>query len=239
MRAVAAEALGVFALVLAGCGAIASGAGQLEIAAAFGLAIMAMVYAVGHISGAHLNPAVTLAFALTRHFPGRRVLPYWLGQVAGALLAGLFLRLTLGAEAGIGVARPAVGALETLAWEIALTGILMFVITAVATDTRAAGQAAAIAIGGTVALASLAGGTVSGAALNPARAIGPALATGAAESLWLYIVGPALGALAGALAYRYVRGDDRSIAAVAPRESPDRQAHHPPPVVSRHEPGDR
>lgn len=207
MKAVTAEALGVFALVLAGGGAIATGASGLGVAASFGLAIMAMVYAVGHVSGAHLNPAVTLAFALTRHFAWSRVVPYWLGQGTGAIAAAGFLRLTLGTDPDIGVVRSSVALVPALAWEIALTGILMFVVTAVATDNRAVGQAAAIAIGGTVAVAALVGGPVSGAALNPARALGPALVSGTLDGLWIYLLGPPVGAVGGALAYRFVRGE--------------------------------
>ena len=153
--ALVAEAIGTFALVFAGCGAIAVGTlGPAGVAAAFGLAIMVMVYALGHVSGAHFNPAVTSAFAVGRHFPLARVLPYWAAQVAGAIAGASLLRATLG-NVPLGVTQPAGSDVQALVWEVVLTFFLMLVIVAVATDTRAVGQGAAIAIGGTVALGSL------------------------------------------------------------------------------------
>jgi aquaporin NIP len=211
-RALAAEAIGVFALVFVGCGAIMADAetgtlGSVGVALAFGLVIMAMVYATGHVSGAHLNPAVTLAFALTRHFPWPRVPAYWAAQAAGAIVAALCLRASLGDVADIGATAPSGSDAQAFFWEAVLTALLLFVIMAVATDTRAVGEAAALAIGGTIALASLAGGSVSGASLNPARSLGPALVSVELASLWLYLVAPLVGASAGALAYAFVRGD--------------------------------
>ncbi len=205
-RALGAEAIGTFALVFVGCGAIMvdakdGGLGSVGIALAFGLVIMAMVYAVGHISGAHLNPAVTLAFALTRHFPGARVPAYWGAQVTGAAAAALLLRASLGDVADVGATSPSGSDAQSFLWEAVLTAILLFVIMAVATDTRAVGEAAAIAIGGTIALASLVGGPISGASLNPARSLGPALAAGTFDSLWLYLVAPLVGGTVGALVY--------------------------------------
>ena len=168
MTAHLAEALGTFALVFFGCGAIAVGAetGQL-----------------GH-------------------------------PVAGATLGALALRVTLGADADLGVTQPSGSELQALAWEALLTFFLMLVITAVATDTRAVGEAAALAIGGTVALGALVGGPVSGASMNPARSIGPALVSGELDALWIYLVGPVIGAIAAALVYRFLRSgstvDERS-----------------------------
>jgi MIP family channel proteins len=207
-----AEALGTFALVFFGCGAIAVGAetGQLghpAVALAFGLVIAVMIYALGHISGAHFNPAVSVGFAVGRHFPWSRVATYGLAQVSGAVLGALALRLTLGAEADLGVTQPSGSVLQSLAWEALLTFFLMLVITAVATDTRAVGEAAALAIGGTVALGALVGGPVSGASMNPARSMGPALVSGDFDALWLYLVGPVVGAVAAAIVYRYLRGE--------------------------------
>jgi len=211
-RALAAEAIGVFALVFVGCGAIMADAetgslGSVGVALAFGLVIMAMVYATGHVSGAHLNPAVTFAFALTRHFPWPRVPAYWAAQMAGAIVAAVCLRASLGDVAEVGATTPSGSDAQSFFWEAVLTALLLFVIMAVATDTRAVGEAAAIAIGGTIALASLAGGSVSGASLNPARSLGPALVSGEHPSIWLYLVAPLVGASAGALAYAFVRGD--------------------------------
>jgi MIP family channel proteins len=203
--ALVAEAIGTFALVFAGCGAIAVGAlGDAGVAAAFGLAIMTMIYALGHVSGAHFNPAVTAAFAVGRHFPAARVLPYWAAQIGGALAAALVLRASLG-DVPLGVTQPAGSAVQAFVWEAVLTFFLMLVIVAVATDTRAVGQAAAIAIGGAVALGALVGGPVSGASMNPARSIGPAVVSGDLTDLWIYLVAPPVGAIAAALAYPYLR----------------------------------
>ena len=163
-----------------------------------------MVYALGHVSGAHFNPAVTAGFAVGRHFPLARVAPYWVAQVFGAVTAAAFLRASLG-DVPLGVTHPAGSDGQTLAWEVVLTFVLMFVIVAMATDTRAVGQGAAIAIGGTVALGALVGGPISGASMNPARSIGPALVSGELGDLWLYLVAPTAGAIAAALAYRFLR----------------------------------
>jgi MIP family channel proteins len=213
MRRYIAEFLGTFILVFAGCGAVVvdgvSGGriGHVGISLVFGLAVMAMVYATGHISGAHMNPAVTLAFALTRHFPPRDLAPYWAAQVAGATAAALALRLLFGNVANLGATLPAGPDAQALLLEFVLSFALMFVILAVATDTRAVGEAAAIAIGGTVALEALFAGPISGASMNPARSLGPALASGQLASIWVYLVGPALGALAGAVTYQIIRAE--------------------------------
>jgi aquaporin NIP len=219
-RALAAEAIGTFALVFAGAGAIMvnekTGAlGHVGIAATFGLVIMAMIYAVGHISGAHINPAVSFAFALTRHFPWPRVLAYWAAQCAGAIAAALILRGSLGDRANVGATLPSGSNGQAFLWETIQTFFLMFVIMAVATDTRAVGEAAAIAIGGTVALDALFGGPITGASMNPARSLGPALAAAELDSLWIYILAPLLGAALGALAYQFVRGEQTQPAPVS------------------------
>ena len=223
LRRAAAEGIGVFALVFAGCGAIVAEAenpgalGMVGIALVFGLIVMAMVYATGHLSGAHLNPAVTVAFTLTRHFPRSEALAYVGCQVAGALLAaGLLAAVWPGQPAALGVTLPSVGVGSAFLYEVVLTAFLMFVIMAVATDTRAVGAAAAIAIGGTVGLDALFGGPVTGASMNPARSLGPALVAGELHDLWIYLTAPLLGAALGALAYQLVRGEhpgDRAIEA--------------------------
>ena len=214
MRALVAEFIGTFALVFAGCGAIMVDAttgqlGHVGVAASFGLAIMVMIYAVGHISGGHFNPAVTTAFALTRHFGWTRVPAYWAAQVAGALVAASALRATLGDVANLGTTQPAGSDGQSLAFEVVLSFFLMFVIVAVATDTRAIGEAAAIAIGATVGLDALFGGPVSGASMNPARSLGPAIVSGTLGSLWIYIVGPLAGMAVAAATYEWVRGQSR------------------------------
>jgi MIP family channel proteins len=211
-RALVAEAIGTFALVFAGCGAIVVDAktgalGHLGVAFSFGLVIMAMIYAVGHISGAHFNPAVTLAFALTRHFPWTRTVTYWGAQLAGALLAAALLRASLGDYAHDGATLPSGSQGQAFLWELVLTFFLMLVIMAVATDSRAVGEAAAIAIGGTVGLDALFGGPITGASMNPARSIGPAVVSGEFHALWLYILAPAVGAALAGLTYQFLRGE--------------------------------
>jgi len=209
-----AEGLAAFALVFAGCGAIVAdevygGAlGTVGVALVFGLIIMVMVYATGHLSGAHINPAVTVAFTLTRHFPARDAAAYVAAQLTGALLAALLL-LAIWPEqpAELGATIPSVGSGSAFVYEIVLSALLMFVIIAVATDTRAVGAAAAIAIGGTVGLDALFGGPVTGASMNPARSFGPALASGEWSDFWLYTLGPVIGAAVGALAYQLIRGE--------------------------------
>jgi aquaporin NIP len=212
-RRAAAEAMAVFALVFAGCGAIVAdevygGAlGVVGVALVFGLVIMAMVYATGHLSGAHINPAVTVAFTVTRHFPAREAIAYVAAQLAGATAGALaLLAVWPSAPADLGATVPSVGDGSALVYELVLTAILMFVIVAVATDTRAVGAAAAIAIGGAIGLDALFGGPVTGASMNPARSFGPALASGEWSDLWIYFIGPLLGASLGAIAYELVRG---------------------------------
>ena len=207
------EGIGTFALVFAGCGAIVADAtrdgalGAVGVSLVFGLIIMVMIYAGGHLSGAHYNPSVTLAFTLARHFPPREALAYVGAQLLGAVLAALLLLAAWsGAPADLGATVPSVGAGTALLYEIVLTAFLMFVITAVATDTRAVGAAAAIAIGGTVGLDALFGGPITGASMNPARSFGPALVAGQWGDFWIYVVGPLVGAVIGVLAYELVRG---------------------------------
>ena len=208
-----AEGVATFALVFAGCGAIVldsergGSLGATGIAATFGLVIMAMIYATGHLSGPHINPAVTVAFSVTRHFPLRDAALYVPSQLAGAVSGALLLRFVWhGTPADLGATVPSVSYGSALVYEAVMTGFLMFVIMAVATDTRAVGAAAALAIGGTVALDSLFGGGVTGASMNPARSYGPALVASQWNGFWIYVVGPVLGAVVGAFAYQLARG---------------------------------
>ncbi len=210
----AAEGLAAFALVFAGCGAIVADdryrgtLGAVGVSLVFGLIIMAMVYATGHLSGAHINPAVTIAFVLSRHFRARDALAYVAAQLAGATAGALLLLAVWTSKpANLGATVPTVGAGSALVYEAVLTAILMFVIMAVATDTRAVGAGAAIAIGGAVGLDALFGGAVTGASMNPARSLGPALASGTWTDFWVYVVGPIGGAGIGALLYQLVRGE--------------------------------
>jgi MIP family channel proteins len=207
-RRALAEAIAAFFLVFAGCGAIVADAqydgvlGGLGIALAFGLVIAAGIWSTGHLSGAHINPAVTFAFVLTRHFPPREALWYVPAQLIGATCGALLLLGLWPDKPGdLGATVPTVAAGPGLVYEIFLTALLMFVITAVATDTRAVGAAAAVAIGGAVALDAMFGGPVTGASMNPARSFGPALAAGQWQDFWIYIAGPMIGAPLGAFAY--------------------------------------
>ncbi len=212
LRALAAEAIGTFALVFAGAGAVMVDAkthalGHIGVAIAFGLVIMAMIYAVGHVSGAHFNAAVTFAFALTRHFPWSKAVAYWMAQLIGALVAAALLRGSLGNVADVGATLPSGSQGQSFLWEIVLSAFLMFVIMAVATDTRAVGEAAAIAIGGTIGLDAMVGGPISGASMNPIRSAGPALVSGNLHALWVYLLAPVVGTSIGAFAYQLVRGE--------------------------------
>ena len=212
------EGIGTFGLVFAGCGAIVinklSG-GQVThvgVGLVFGLIITVMIYALGHVSGAHFNPAVTLGFVLVRHFPLRRLFGYWIAQLAGAILAAACLRLLLGDVANLGATVPAGsgGAWQSFGLEALLTFFLMFVIMAMATDTRAVGQAAALAIGATVGLEAIFAGPISGASMNPARSLGPALVGWTWTAQWVYVLAPLVGAVVGAYVYRLLRDAGRA-----------------------------
>jgi aquaporin NIP len=233
-RLLAAEFVGTFALVFAGCGAIMVDAktnalGHVGVAISFGLVIMVMIYAVGHISGAHFNPAVTFAFALSRHFPWPRLVGYWTAQLLGALTAAAILRGSLGNIAHVGATLPSGSQGQSFLWELVMTFFLMFVIIAVATDTRAVGEAAAIAIGATVGLDAMFGGPISGASMNPARSAGPALVSGDLHALWLYIVAPLVGAAIGALTYQLIRGEpsESGISSEPPAHQPETRETEP------------
>ena len=214
MRRCVAEFVGTFLLVFAGPGAVVINevsdgrVGSLGIGLSFGLAVMAAIYSVGHVSGAHINPAVTVAFALTRHFPWRLVPAYVLSQLLGACAASGVLLALFGNVAHLGATVPSGSPLQAALLEMLLTLFLMFVISAVATDVRAVGQAAAIAIGGYVALAATFAGPIAGASMNPARSFGPALLSGTWTGQWAYWAGPLAGATLGALLYRYVQAAD-------------------------------
>lgn len=211
----AGELIGTYLLVLVATGVVVANAaadgaiGHAGVAIATGLIVTAMIYALGHLTGAHFNPAVSLAFALGRHFPLRDLLPYWLAQLTGAVLASVTVRLLWGEVAGLGATLPGLDAGRALLLEALLTFLLMFVITAVATDTRAVGQAAALAIGSVVLLEVMLAGQASGASMNPARSVGPALVSGTWAHQWIYLVGPPLGAIAGVLVYEAIRRAER------------------------------
>jgi aquaporin Z len=205
-RRLFAELLGTFLLTLVAAGADVIGAAtgqpadRLARYVAPALLVMAMIYTIGNVSGAHLNPAVTLAFSLRRDFPWKRVLGYWSAQFAGSMLAALFLLAVFGdkgskAHLGATLPNPRTGDGAALAMEIVLTALLVTVILGTAHNQRLVGHNAAFAVAGTIALAGLFAGPVSGASMNPARSLGPALLGGALGSYWIYLIGPVIGAL--------------------------------------------
>ena len=223
-----AELIGTFALVFAGCGATITdgasrgGLGAVGIALTFGLVIGAAICALGPISAAHFNPAVTVGLATVRRFPWRGVAPYVASQVAGALLAsGLHGLLYAAPTAAVsyGATLPSAGPGASLAFEAVMTFFLMLVIMGVATDDRASGASAGVAIGGTVALCSLFGGALTGASMNPARSLGPAIFAGAeAMSVyWIYMAGPLIGGVIAARVYEAMR-DGETHARSAPSD---------------------
>ena len=206
-----AEGIGTFGLVFATAGAnvvneLSDGRiTHLGVGLVSGLIITAMIYAVGHISGAHFNPAVTVGFAAARHFPVKELPVYWAAQLVGGSVGAMSLLGLFGRVGTMGGTMPRGSALESFGFEIPLTFILMFVIMAVATDSRAQGGQAALAVGVTVGLNSIFGGPISGASMNPARSFGPALAAWNWGDHWIYWTAPFVGAVLGALAYNLLR----------------------------------
>jgi len=212
MKKYAAEFIGTFALVFAGTGAIvinetSQGAiTHMGIALTFGLIVLAMIYAVGDVSGAHLNPAVSLGFFAARRFPLQQLGPYILSQCAGAFAASFALRLLFPENVSLGSTLPAGPDLQSFVLEFLLTAILMFVILSVSTGAAEKGITAGIAIGAVIGLEAMFAGPISGASMNPARSLAPAVVSGNLAHLWIYLGAPVLGALAGVLACRCVRG---------------------------------
>lgn len=207
-----AEFMGTFFLVLAGCGAIVVNTelngviGHGGIAAAFGLVVMIMIYAVGNISGAHLNPAVTIGFFFAGRFAANRIAPFVVAQFAGAIVASLLLKACFPMNETLGATAPTFSAMNAFVVELILTFGLMFVILNVSTGHMEKGIMAGVAIGGTVAIEALIGGPITGASMNPARSLGPALASGQFQDLWLYLAAPTLGAILAFPTCRLVQG---------------------------------
>src|ERR1041384_7006781 len=210
-KKLSAEFIGTFCLVFAGTGAIVindvSGVmvSHVGIAATFGLVVMTMIYTLGDISGAHLNPAVTLGFFAARRFPGSLVLPYCISQTHGALLASFCLFVLFPQHTTLGSTLPSGSIMQSFVLELILSFILMFVILSVSTGAKEKGITAGIAVGAVVGLEALFAGPICGASMNPARSLAPALVSQHLSSLWIYLVAPTVGALLAVVGCRCVR----------------------------------
>jgi Glycerol uptake facilitator and related permeases (Major Intrinsic Protein Family) len=211
VKKLTAEFFGTFALVFAGTGAIVidetSGGtvSHVGVALTFGLIVLAMIYTLGDISGAHLNPAVTLGFFAARRFPATQVAPYVMSQCAGALAASGVLRMLFMHNANLGATIPACSALQSFVLELLLTAILMFVILGVSTGAAEKGITAGIVVGSVIGLEAMFAGPICGASMNPARSLAPALVSGHLQALWVYLLAPTLGAVLGVVGCRCVR----------------------------------
>lgn len=217
MKRYIAEILGTFALVFCGTGAIiinqqTSGAiTHVGIAMTFGLIVMAMIYALGHISGAHLNPAVTIAFTLAKKFKANQVTPYIISQFAGAFLASFVLKYLFPADEFLGATIPSGTPMQSFILECILTFFLMLVIIHVATGSKEQGMFAGLAIGSTVLLEAMFAGPVSGASMNPARSLAPAIVSGHMEHLWVYLTATILGAALAIPIWKFLNQKDNPI----------------------------
>lgn len=224
-RKVFAETIATYLLVFVTCGSAAISSvdehkiSRLGASVAGGLIVTVMIYAVGHVSGAHMNPAVTLAFAAVRHFPWKQVPFYGAAQLTGAISASFTLRVLLHPIKHVGTTSPSGSDLQALIMEIVVTFSMMFITSAVATDTKAIGELAGIAVGSAVCITSILAGPISGGSMNPARSIGPAIASGEYKGIWVYVVGPVTGTLMGAWSYNLIRMTDKPHHAISPRSS--------------------
>jgi aquaporin NIP len=211
VKKLAAEFIGTFALVFAGTGAIVidettgGAVTHIGVALTFGLIVLAMIYTVGDVSGAHLNPAVSLGFFAARRFPLGQVIRYLASQCGGALLASGVLRLLFSQNEMLGTTVPSGSALQSFVLELILTAILMFVILGVSTGAAEKGITAGIVVGAVIALEAMFAGPICGASMNPARSLGPAVISGHFQHLGIYLLAPVIGACIGVLACRCVR----------------------------------
>jgi len=213
MKKYYAEALGTFALVFCGTGAIIinqeSGGAitHVGIAFTFGLIVMVMIYALGPVSGAHLNPAVTIAFTIAKRFPAKEIFPFVLSQTIGAFLASFALRMMFPENDLLGSTLPAGSELQSFMLEAILTFFLMLVIIQVATGSKEQGMFAGLAIGSTVLLEAMFAGPVCGASMNPIRSLSPAVVSGHLEHLWIYLSAPMLGAALAVGSWKIIKSD--------------------------------
>ncbi|MBV8082978.1 MAG: MIP family channel protein [Candidatus Eremiobacteraeota bacterium] len=215
-EALVAEFIGTFFLVFAGTGALAVDAlthtvTHVGVSLVFGLVVAALVYALGHVSGAHFNPAVTLGFWVARAFPGERVAWYVISQILGAIAASILIRLMFGSAASAGVTLPASSVSTSFVLELAMTSLLVIVVMGSAVHGRATKGFAGIAIGSAIALDAIFGGPISGASMNPARSLGPACIAGIWHDQWIYVVAPLAGALLAVAVYRILGDADRGV----------------------------
>ena len=217
MKKYIAEAIGTFALVFCGTGAIIINqetngtVSHAGIATTFGLIVMAMIYALGDISGAHLNPAVSIAFTIAKRFPAKQLLPYIVSQVTGALLASLVLKFLFPSDELLGATMPAGNDMQSFVLEFLLTFFLMLVIINVATGSKEQGMFAGLAIGSTVLLEAMFAGPICGASMNPARSLSPAIVSGHTEHLWIYLTATILGAIAAIPLWKYLSDNSTTI----------------------------
>ncbi|KAJ6718881.1 AQUAPORIN NIP2-1 [Salix purpurea] len=217
IQKIIAEVIGTFFVIFTGCGSVVVEKmyGSVTfpgICVVWGLIVMVMVYSVGHISGAHFNPAVTVTFAIFRHFPYKQVPLYMVAQLLGSLLASgtLSLLFNVPDEAYFGTI-PVGPDIRSFVTEIIISFLLMFVISGVATDNRAIGELAGIAVGMTIMLNVFVAGPVSGASMNPARSLGPAIVMRKFKGIWVYLVAPPIGTILGALCYNLIRFTDKPL----------------------------
>ncbi len=210
MKNYVAELIGTFAIVFCGTGAVIidqqSGGSVTHsgIAITFGLIVMSMIYSLGNISGAHLNPAVSIAFTIAKRFPLKQLPGYIISQLAGALLASLTLKYLFPTNEFLGATMPAGTEMQSFILELILTFFLMLVIINVANGSKEQGMFAGLAIGGVVALEAMFAGPVCGASMNPVRSIGPAIVSGHLEHLWIYIAAPVIGAALAIPTWKYL-----------------------------------
>ncbi|KAL6529958.1 hypothetical protein OROMI_028603 [Orobanche minor] len=219
---VVAELIGTYFVIFAGCGSVAINkiyGGTITfpgICATWGLIVMVMIYTVGHVSGAHFNPAVTIAFAIFRRFPWKQLPLYIMAQMMGSILASCTLSLLFNVTKEDYFGTVPVGSNgQSLAIEIIISFLLMFVISGVATDSRAVGELAGLTVGMTIMLNVLVAGPISGASMNPARSIGPAIVKHEYRGLWVYILGPIIGTITGGFVYNLIRFTDKPISELA------------------------